>query len=146
MKRLDLPIFVTCLLVFLDTVFFTVIATAQDDEIQVVRLVPYSDESVRIGRSLFSMNCTSCHGHDGKAQIDFVSDATDLTNPDRWRNGNTLQDIYRSLTEGAGNDMPPFKYQFTDDKDIWHLMNWIVSKWTPEQRKNLLEQKLQRSE
>lgn len=41
--------------------------------------VPYSDASVAKGCALFMSNCTTCHGNDGKSQVDVVSDATDMT-------------------------------------------------------------------
>lgn len=103
-----------------------------------VRVVAYSEESVAEGRRLFLLHCTACHGRDGKARIDFVSDATDLTQPVRWRNGTSEADIFDSLSEGAGYDMPPFKYQLTDDKDRWHLVNWIISTWPADERARLL--------
>lgn len=113
-------------------------AVAASDTATAKRLVAYSEASAAAGRKWFLLKCTACHGQDGKARIDFVSDATDLTDPERWRNGITQADVYRSLTEGAGYDMPPFKYQITDEKKIWHLINWIISTWTEEQRNALL--------
>ena len=114
---------------------------ADSELVAAERLVPYSEDSVARGARLFATNCTACHGRDGKALIDIVADATDLTEPVRWRNGIREQDIYRSLTEGAGYDMPPFKHQFPDKDDIWDLINWIISTWPSEDRAALLDQK-----
>ncbi len=135
----------TCIALISTSILFISISNAKDEKFSAVennllkRLVPYSEDSIAEGKKIFSLNCTSCHGSDGKARIDFVSDATDLTDPTRWRNGTSELNIYQSLTEGAGVDMPPFKYSFTDEKEFWHLINWITSNWTIEQRKTLLK-------
>ena len=94
----------------------------------------YSEQSVAQGKRLFLVHCPSCHGRDARARIDFVSDATDLTSPSRYRNGSTPTDVFKSLSEGAGTDMPPFQYTLMDAEDRWHLINFIISTWTPEER------------
>jgi mono/diheme cytochrome c family protein len=125
-------------LVMACTVLSVVSVNANDE---VTRTVPYSEESVAKGALLFARNCTTCHGNDGKARVDFVADATDLTDPERWRNGITEKDIYTSLTKGAGFDMPPYEYRLLNKDDSWHLINWIISRWTPEQRAIVLANK-----
>lgn len=96
--------------------------------------IPYDEASIDAGKRLFRMHCPSCHGSDGRARIDFVSDATDLTTPARYRNGATAMDLFKSLSEGAGTDMPPFQYTLTNADDRWHLIHFIISTWTPEER------------
>jgi len=96
--------------------------------------VPYSEDSVEKGRRLFQIHCPACHGRDGRARIDFVSDATDLTTPARYRNGATPTDVFSSLADGAGTDMPPFQYTLPNVDDRWHLINFIISTWTPDER------------
>ena len=49
--------------------------------------VPYGEASILAGQRLYGIHCPACHGRDGRARIDFVSDATDLTTPSRYRNG-----------------------------------------------------------
>jgi mono/diheme cytochrome c family protein len=94
-------------------------------------------ESVQAGAQIYLNFCTACHGKDGRALMDVISDATDLTDPDAYYNGSTREDIFRSISEGAGVGMPPWKSQFKDEKDIWHLVNFIQSLWTIEQRSAL---------
>ncbi|MCB1685915.1 MAG: cytochrome c [Pseudomonadales bacterium] len=94
----------------------------------------YNAESVEAGRRLYQIHCPACHGQDARARIDFVSDATDLTTPARYRNGSTPADLFRSISEGAGTDMPPFQYTLTRVDDRWHLIHFIISTWTPEER------------
>ncbi len=96
--------------------------------------VSYSEASVEKGSRLFQVHCPACHGRDARARIDFVSDATDLTTPARYRNGSTPTEVFRSLSDGAGTDMPPFQYTLMNVDDRWHLIHFIISTWTPEER------------
>ena len=99
--------------------------------------VAYSDESAAKGAKLYQFFCTECHGRDGRALMDVISDATDLTDPEGYYNGSTREDMFRSISDGAGVGMPPWKSQFTDEQDMWHLVNFIRSLWTTEQRQAL---------
>lgn len=96
--------------------------------------VPYSAESVEQGRALYAANCTPCHGNDGKAQVDVVSNATDLTEPLLYRNGRTDADIERSIRDGVGGVMPAWGTVLGSDEKISHLRNFIKSLWPAEQR------------
>jgi mono/diheme cytochrome c family protein len=99
--------------------------------------VPYSDESVARGSVLYLRYCTECHGKDGRAQMDVISDATDLTDPEAYYNGTTGQDMFNSIRNGAGVGMPPWTMQIPDEADSWHLVNFIRSLWTQEQRASI---------
>jgi mono/diheme cytochrome c family protein len=96
--------------------------------------VPYTGESIDKGRALFMNLCTECHGRDGKSLVDVISDATDLTEPDLYRDGNTDAAIDQSIRDGAGIGMPPFGSQLKDKDDVGHLRNFIKSLW-PEARR-----------
>jgi cbb3-type cytochrome c oxidase subunit III len=100
--------------------------------------VPYTKKSISQGRSLFARNCTACHGVDGKATVDVVADATDLTSPKLWKNGTTEGEIFRSIREGQGASMPTFKAQLSE-VDMWHLVNYIRSLWPESVRPPLQE-------
>ena len=97
----------------------------------------YTPESVQAGAQIYLNYCTACHGKDGRALMDVISDATDLTDPEAYYNGSTREDMFRSISEGAGVGMPPWKSQLKDEQDIWHLVNFIQSLWTAEQRSAL---------
>ncbi len=101
--------------------------------------VAYSKKSISQGRNIFARNCTGCHGNDGKSQVDVVADATDLTDPKGWRNGNADGQIFRSIRDGAGASMPSFKSQISQEQDIWHLVNFIRSLWPESTRPPLQE-------
>lgn len=90
--------------------------------------VPYNKKSIALGRSVYLRNCTGCHGQDGKATVDVVADATDLTSPKLWKNGTTEGEIFRSIREGQGSSMPTFKAQLKED-EMWNLVNFIRSLW-----------------
>src|SRR5215468_9044210 len=96
--------------------------------------LPFTKKSINRGRTLFLGSCTACHGMDGKAQVDVVADATDLTSPRLWRNGTTEGEIFKSIREGAGTGMPPFKFQIHQDEDLWNLVNYIRSLWPESMR------------
>jgi mono/diheme cytochrome c family protein len=101
--------------------------------------IPFSKKSITRGRTLFLGSCTACHGMDGKATVDVVADATDLTSPKLWRNGTTEGEIFKSIRDGAGIGMPPFKFQIHQDEDLWNLVNYIRSLWPESTRPQLQE-------
>ncbi len=102
--------------------------------------VSYTKKSISQGRSTYMRNCTGCHGADGKATVDVVADATDLTSPKLWKNGTTEGEIFRSISQGQGASMPTFKGQIKEE-DIWHLVNYIRSLWPESARPPLQEDK-----
>ena len=85
--------------------------------------------SVERGGQLFLQYCTECHGRDGRAQIDVISDATDLTYPADYYNGSTDQDIFTSIANGAGVAMPGWRAQLGSDEAVWDLVAFIKSLW-----------------
>ena len=74
---------------------------------------------------------TDCLAGYIKAQL---PDATDLTEPEAYYSGASQQDIFNSISNGAGVAMPAWNVQIADESDIWHLVNFIRSLWTDEQR------------
>lgn len=91
--------------------------------------VPFTKKSIAQGRDTFLRNCVGCHGDDGKALIDVVANATDLTDPKAYRDGTTDGEIFRSIRDGAGASMPSFKSEIERDQDMWNLVNFIHSLW-----------------
>jgi mono/diheme cytochrome c family protein len=91
--------------------------------------IEYSKQSVAQGRATFVRYCAGCHGNDGKAQVDVVADATDLTAPKTWKNGTSEGEIFRSIRDGQSASMPAFKSQIRHEEDLWHLVNFIQSLW-----------------
>jgi mono/diheme cytochrome c family protein len=108
--------------------------------------MPYTKKSIARGRNFFIRVCAQCHGPDGKAEIDVIADATDLTKPIMYYSGTTDGEIFRSIKEGAGVSMPPYKTEIKKENDMWHLVNFIRSLWPKDQRPQLQEEKKPESE
>jgi mono/diheme cytochrome c family protein len=113
---------------------------SRDEAKKLKNPVPYTKKSVTEGRNTFQRYCTGCHGRDGKAQVDVVANATDLTSPDDYKSGTTDGEICRSIRDGAGESMPPFKTQLSGDTEIWDLVNFIRSLWPESTRPPLKDQ------
>lgn len=103
--------------------------------------VPYSKKSIAQGQAIFLQNCTSCHGENGKAEGSLVAAATDLTTPSLYKSGTSEGEIFRSIRDGAGDQMPAFKSQLSSETDIWNLVNFIRSLWPESQRPQLQDSK-----
>jgi len=101
--------------------------------------VPNTERSIARGKTIYRRYCTECHGLDGKAQIDVVANATNLTNPPKYFHGTTEGEIFHSVRDGAGVDMPPFKTMLKKDEDLWNLVNYIRSLWPEEIRPKVVE-------
>ena len=96
--------------------------------------VAYSKKSIDRGRVIFMQNCTMCHGENGKAEGSLVADATDLTSPKLYKSGSSEGEIFRSIRDGAGDQMPAFKSQLDSETDVWNLVNFIRSLWPESMR------------
>jgi mono/diheme cytochrome c family protein len=101
----------------------------------------YSKKSIDRGRVIFMQNCTSCHGENGKAEGSLIADATDLTTPSLYKSGTSEGEIFHSIRDGAGDQMPAFKSQLTGEADIWNLVNFIRSLWPESMRPPLQDDK-----
>ena len=102
--------------------------------------IKFTEKSIARGKTLYlRYQCAGCHGLDGKAQIDVIADATDLTVPKFYRSGSTPGEIFRSIKEGAGLNMPPYKLQIKKDDDMWHMTNFVQSLWPAKERPKLVK-------
>jgi mono/diheme cytochrome c family protein len=113
----------------------------RDDAQKLKSPVAYSKKSIDRGRVIFLQNCTSCHGENGKAEGSLIADATDLTTPSLYKSGASEGEIFRSIRDGAGDQMPAFKSQLGSETDIWNLVNFIRSLWPEAMRPALVEEK-----
>jgi mono/diheme cytochrome c family protein len=94
----------------------------------------YTKKSIDRGRATFLQNCTSCHGENGKAEGSLIADATDLTTPSLYKSGTSEGEVFRSIRDGAGDQMPAFKSQLASETDVWNLVNFIRSLWPESSR------------
>lgn len=101
--------------------------SSQEKAEALVNPVPYTAASVQRGKSAFMQSCAGCHDRDGKARSVALAKATDLTNPDSWSYGNSDGEIFKTIRDGAGDNMPPFKYLIMDEQILWHLVNFVHS-------------------
>lgn len=109
--------------------------------------IPNTTASIARGKRLYqSLGCVNCHGADGKALIEVVANATDLTDPAVWKNGTDEGLVFRSIRDGAGLAMPPFKMEVSDQGDLWHLVNFVRSLWPAGQRPPVAERKQSREQ
>lgn len=106
----------------------------RDDAQKLKNPVAYTKKSIDRGRAIFLQNCTSCHGENGKAEGSLIADATDLTTPSLYKSGSSEGEIFRSIRDGAGDQMPAFKSQLSSETDIWNLVNFIRSLWPESMR------------
>ncbi len=97
-----------------------------DPAVPAVNPTPYTEAAVKRGRTHYLRHCQICHGFDGRALENIDFEATDLTDPERWRFGTTDGDLFRSTKFGAGLDMPPFEAEL-DDTEIWELVHYLRS-------------------
>ena len=106
----------------------------RDDARKLKSPVANTKQSIARGRVIFMQNCTTCHGEDGKAAGSLIADATDLTSPNLYKSGTTEGEIFHSIRDGAGDQMPAFKSQLDSETDIWNLVNFIRSLWPESMR------------
>jgi cytochrome c oxidase cbb3-type subunit III len=88
--------------------------------------VPADKAAVAAGRELFLTTCASCHGPDGKAQVQAMANAADLTHPEWFRRGSSDAAIFNSIRNGVGNAMPGHKDQISEN-DTWEIVDFIRS-------------------
>ena len=118
---------------------FALPALLAEDAKKIKSPIPYTKKSIERGKVIYAQNCASCHGTDGKAEVAVIAEATDLTSPKMYKNGTTEGEIFRSIRDGVGDQMPPFKSQIDKEEDIWHAVNFIRSLWPESMRPRLEE-------
>ena len=86
----------------------------------------YSKTVIREGRKSYLRLCQDCHGYDGRAQVVRDFDAPNLRTPDIWRYGSSDGELFVTIRDGAGHDMPPFGRRLDEDK-TWQLVHYLRS-------------------
>jgi cytochrome c oxidase cbb3-type subunit 2 len=99
---------------------------------------PWTPQRVERGRQLYAdAECWQCHGNSGrgdgpsaaelKDNSDLPLQTTDLTGPNRFKNGAAPQDIYRTLMTGLlGTPMPSYADALEPDQ-AWDLVFYMLS-------------------
>jgi cytochrome c oxidase cbb3-type subunit 2 len=109
-------------------------------EVQIVNVPPvppWTPERAARGRQLYAdAECWQCHGESGrgagpsaaelKDNNDLPIQPTDLTHPNRFKNGSAAQDIYRTLMTGLlGTPMPSYADSLEPDQ-AWDLVFYVL--------------------
>ena len=111
-----------------------------NDQVKALKYpIPFSKASITRGRTNYMARCTTCHGANGKAQVDVMGNATDLTTPAVYASGTGDGEIFRSIRDGAGLAMLAFKNDIHQENDIWDLVNYIHSLWPESARPALVD-------
>jgi mono/diheme cytochrome c family protein len=92
-----------------------------------------SQAAAKAGKATYLRLCQYCHGADGKALENIDFEATNLTDPTRYRHGTDAVSIFASIKNGAGHDMPAFRDKASDEQ-IWQIVAFIRSIGPEEQR------------
>lgn len=119
--------------------------------------VPFSFESVVKGRNHFEVNCTPCHGDEGRGSPSVEKKLRDdwgariwprdLTKPWTWRVTNvtddrdeTIRNIFTRLSVGIPGTPMPEHASGVNDQDRWHIANYVYSlrESTPSLSKSLV--------
>ncbi len=92
--------------------------------------------SIIAGRAIYMANCSSCHGVNGRAQVETVANAADLTKPQFFKNGHDDAALYRTIRSGLGNGMPPFASTLneTESWDVVHFVQKLGGATAPDKR------------
>ncbi len=95
-------------------------------------------ERLTRGKQLYAdAECLACHGERGrgdgpsaptlKDNRNLLIAATDMTRPERFKNGARPEDVYRTLVTGlAGTPMPSYADSLEPDQ-IWELVFYVLS-------------------
>ncbi len=110
----------------------------QPAKVVAVGSVPSTPESIKRGQELFrEMKCFECHGEDARGngpltvalqtEWDMPYRARDLTKGWSFKGGNTIEDIYRTVSTGF-NETPMGSYlEKLSDEDRWHVAHYVKS-------------------
>jgi len=105
-----------------------------------------SPESMERGKNLFMVNCSGCHGVEGRGDgvatqriVDYSSSAIwprNLSQPWTFRRGSTRKDIFKTLRTGLSTTaMPKFSSRIFSDEQIWDIVNFVSTLAPPAQPK-----------
>jgi putative copper resistance protein D len=92
--------------------------------------VPYAAEAIAAGSRLYMENCSSCHGFDGRGNVEEIASPANATvNIDVNLNDITRRrragDLFWSIAHGIPSTaMPGFKEQLAEP-DIWNLIQYL---------------------
>lgn len=111
----------------------TLFAGADPEAMVIPERVAPDAESLARGATLYTANCASCHGADGRARATlkdangFTVYARDLTAPWTFRGGSEPEQVWLRLTNGlAPSPMPSF-VEVLSESERWDVTNYVLS-------------------
>ncbi|MBI3544819.1 MAG: cytochrome C oxidase subunit IV family protein [Deltaproteobacteria bacterium] len=99
----------------------------------VQKLVKPTPELVAKGKALFTQNCVTCHGGEGKGDGPAAAALTpkprNFTATEGWKFGRTVSGIFKTVTNGSpGTPMPPFAGLSAEDRfAVAHYVRTFMS-------------------
>jgi len=104
----------------------------------------FSLEAVKRGKKSFMINCSGCHGVEGRGDgvttariVDYSSNAIwprNLSEPWNFRRGATRKDIFLTLRTGLSTTaMPKFSPRIFKDQEIWDIVDFVCTLGSPKQ-------------
>jgi cytochrome c oxidase cbb3-type subunit 2 len=111
------------------------------DVVKTVRVPPpatLTPERLTRGKQLYAdAECLACHGERGrgdgpsaptrKDNRNLPIAATDLTRPQRFKNGARPEDVYRTLVTGLGGTPMPSYADSLEPDQVWDLVFYLLS-------------------
>ena len=96
--------------------------------VDVMKMKNPTPDLIAKGKDIYSANCSSCHGADGKgdgpASAGLNPPPRNYTSNTGWINGQTTSDIYTTLQEGIkGSAMASYSYM--NPEDLFALASYI---------------------
>lgn len=97
---------------------------------------PSTPERLEAGKRLFVMNCSGCHGLEGRSDgestkriVNMASGAIwprNLSKPWTFRRGNAPKDLFLTIRSGLyGTAMPRFDPKNTSDDEVWNITHYV---------------------
>jgi len=91
--------------------------------------IAYSQESIALGKQLYTRFCVVCHGANGKGDTEMreflPTRPSDLTDAE-WKYGDRDGDFFLVIKNGTEYDMEAFADRLSDER-IWHVVNYLRS-------------------
>ncbi len=81
--------------------------------LQQVRVLDVSEATIGFGKTVFTKNCSSCHGENAKGDISIG--AANLTDG-IWLHGGSVMDIISTVSNGIDSLMPAFNSQLSNNQ------------------------------
>lgn len=90
---------------------------------------PYAENTVRAGHKIYTRNCVTCHGLDGKGKTDMTESLAIKPNDftlGKFKFGNSDGEIFSVIKHGTKGGMVPYAEKLKEPQ-IWHLVNYVRS-------------------